>query len=82
MTTSFLIMYPHDTLFISFVKLFLWTPYALESMKIPLEAKIKSEMQRTGLDLKSLCEKEGIKYHNFRKKVVTITGKGIKEFGL
>lgn len=45
-----------------------------------IEAKIKSEMQKTGLDLKSLCEKEGIEYYNFRKKIVTTTGRGIRDF--
>lgn len=53
--------------------------YADMRKAIFVEEKIKSEMRRTGLDLKSLCEREGIEYHNFRKKVVTLTGKGIKE---
>jgi len=44
-----------------------------------IEAKIKSERQRTGKYLKSICESEGIEYHNFRKKVVNIIGKNIKE---
>jgi len=44
-----------------------------------IETKIKSQMQRTGEDLKSICDSEGIQYHNFRKRVVSITGKGIKE---
>jgi len=44
-----------------------------------IETKIKSEMQRTGKDLKSICESEGIEYHNFRKKVVNTIGKNIKE---
>lgn len=44
-----------------------------------IETKIKSEMQRTGKDLKSICKSEGIEYHNFRKKVVNIIGKNIKE---
>ena len=44
-----------------------------------IETKIKSEMQRTGKDLKSICKSEGIEYHNFRKKVVNIIEKKIKE---
>ena len=44
-----------------------------------IETKIKSQMQRTGEDLKSICDSEGIQYHNFRTRGVSITGKGIKE---
>jgi transcriptional regulator with PAS, ATPase and Fis domain len=47
-----------------------------------IETKIKSEMQRTGLKLKPLCEREGIEYYSFRKKALNIIQKNLREFGV
>lgn len=49
-----------------------------------IETKI-NEVLNSGKDIKSVLINEGLsekEYLNFRKKVVTITGKRIKEFGL
>jgi hypothetical protein len=58
--------------------------HADQEKKRIIENKI-SEMLNTGKSLKSVLVNEGLsekEYLNFRKKVVTITGKKIKEFGL
>ena len=54
-----------------------------DKTKVSLVEKKIVEFLRTGKDLKSIFKAEGLSdndYQNFRKKVETITGKGIREF--
>ena len=55
---------------------------AKETSASIVESWIKSEMQKTGLKLKTLCEKEWIQYLNFRKEAVRIMGRDLRQLGM